>query len=74
MARGTALVLTRSWGPFVDYCTPAWFPWVAEERLHAMDLLSAQVVCRPGLLLGCRAEDILGKFSRYVSNFNCFLL
>jgi hypothetical protein len=23
-------------GPFVDFCTPAWFTWAAEEKLHAL--------------------------------------
>jgi hypothetical protein len=35
MVRDTALVSTWSWGPFVGYCTPAWFPCVDDERLHA---------------------------------------
>jgi hypothetical protein len=29
-----------------------------------LDPLGAQVVRRPGLLLGCHGEDVLGKFSR----------
>jgi hypothetical protein len=28
-----------------------------------MDPLGAQAVCQPGLLSGCRGEDVLGKFS-----------
>jgi hypothetical protein len=35
--------------------------------------LGTLVVRRPGLLSGCRGEDVLGKFSRPVSNFNCFV-
>jgi hypothetical protein len=29
-----------------------------------MDPLGIQAVCRPGLLLGCRGEYVLGKYSR----------
>jgi hypothetical protein len=38
------------------------------------DPLGAQAVRQLGILSRCRGEDVLGKFSRYVSNFNCFLL
>jgi hypothetical protein len=39
-----------------------------------MDPLGAHAVRRPELLSGCHGEDVLGKFSRLVSNFNCFVL
>jgi hypothetical protein len=29
-----------------------------------VDPLGAEAVHQPGLLLGCRGEDVLGKFSR----------
>jgi hypothetical protein len=34
------------------------------EATCFVDALGAQAVRRPGLLLGCRGEDILDKFSR----------
>jgi hypothetical protein len=54
-------------GTFVDCCISAWFPWMT-------DPLGAQAVRQLGILSRCRGEDVLGKFSRYISNFNCFLL
>jgi hypothetical protein len=65
MTTGNVVASTQSWGPFVDCCISAWFPWMT-------DPLGAQAVRQLGILSRCRGEDVLGKFSRYVSNFNCF--
>jgi hypothetical protein len=27
--------INTGWGPIVDCYTPAWLPWVADDRLHA---------------------------------------
>jgi hypothetical protein len=35
MARDTSVVLARSWGPFAGCCTPACFPCVDDEKMHA---------------------------------------
>jgi hypothetical protein len=37
-----------------------------------VNTLGTPTVPRPRLLTGCRGKDVLGKFSRQISNFNCF--
>jgi hypothetical protein len=34
--QGHCMCVNMVLGPFVDFCTPAWFTWAAKEKLHAL--------------------------------------